>query len=128
MDDVFAVKVHQSFGDSFENLSQQGVVALADEVAQTAVRTVFEDDGEVLFFVEEKELSGFEDVGVIESDVKFGFLFGIVFVVLGDRDEFESVLVLVNGFDVVNFAKTALSEFAKDLVVMDLIWHHVIRK
>ena len=127
MDDVFAVKVHQSFGDSFENLFQQGVVALADEVAQTAVRTVLEDDGEVLFFVEEKELSGFEDVGVIQSDVKFGFLFGIVFVVLIDRDEFESVLVLVDGFDMVNFAETAFSEFTKDLVVVDLIWHHVIK-
>ncbi len=36
--------------------------------------------------------------------------------------------MLFDGFDVVNFAKTTLSEFAKDFVVMDLIWHHVMRK
>jgi hypothetical protein len=84
VDNVLAVKVRQSFSSSFEDFSQQGIVALADEVAQTSFRTVLQDDGEVLFFVEEKELSGFQDVGVIQGDVKFGFLFGIVFVVFGD--------------------------------------------
>ncbi len=96
MDDVFAMQVHKSFCDLFEYFSEGVIRTLANQVAQTSLWTVLQNDREVLFLVEEEELPCFQDVRMVQGDMHFCLFFGVIFVVFGDGDEFEGVLTFVN--------------------------------
>jgi hypothetical protein len=61
---------------------------------------------------------------MVQGDVKLSLLFGIIFVVFVDGDEFECKLVFVNRFDEKNFAESALSKLIEYFVIMNFVWHH----
>jgi hypothetical protein len=107
----------------FHDFSALIWVEFANEVGKTSVGTVLEDDDQELFLFVKEELSGFQDVGVIERDVHLGFFFSISFVFLGDGNNFEGVLVFVDGFDKVNFAKAPSADKFEDNVVIDFLKH-----
>jgi hypothetical protein len=101
----FVMEVHQAFSDLLHDFSALIWVKFANKVGKTSVGTVLEDDDQELFLFVKEELSGFQDVGVIKKDVHLGFFFSTSFVFLGDGNDFEGVLVFIDGFDKVNFTK-----------------------
>ena len=70
MDDIFVMQVNKSFCDFFEYFSDGFVRNFSNKVAQITIRTVLQNDYEVLLLVEEKELPCFEDVGMFQRDMK----------------------------------------------------------
>jgi hypothetical protein len=90
------MEVNKSFSDLSHDLFAFCLVQLSNEVAQITVWTVLENNNEVLFLFEEEELSGLHNVRMLECDVHLSFIFGIHFVFLGDRDDFECVLIFVD--------------------------------
>ena len=93
---LLIMEVKKSFGDLSHDFFGFFLVQLSNEVVQISIWAVFKDDDQVLFFSEEKEFSGLQNVGMLECDVHLSFSFGIGFVFLGDRDDFESVLIFVD--------------------------------
>lgn len=69
------MQISKSLCNTFEYFFERIILVFSNDTAQAAFRTVLQDDGEVFFFVEEKELSGFQDIWMIQGDVKLGFFF-----------------------------------------------------
>lgn len=64
---------------------------------------------------------------MVQGDVKLSLLFGIIFAVFVDGDEFECEVVFVDRFDEKNFAESTLSELIENFVVVDFVWHHYMK-
>ncbi len=124
MEGLFLImEVNKSFSDLRHDFFALFLVQLSHEVAQITVWTVLEDNDEVLFLFEEEELPGLQNVRMLECDVHFSFSFGFGLVLLGDRDDFECVVVLVDGFGEINFSEFSFSEKFEESVVVDLFEH-----
>ncbi len=61
---------------------------------------------------------------MVQGNVKLSLLFGIIFGVFVDGNEFECELVFVNRFDEKNFAEPAFSELIENFVIVNFVWHH----
>ena len=65
MSEIFAVSVSESLCDLFHELFALLLVAFADQFREVSIGTVLKNDYQVSFLFVGKELSGFEDVGVL---------------------------------------------------------------
>jgi hypothetical protein len=119
----FVMEVNQSLSDFFHEFSALIWFEFANEVGKASIGAVLEHNDQELFLFVKEELSGLEDVWMIERDVHLSFFFGISFVFLGDRDDFERVLVFVNGFNKVNFAETPFPQEFEENVVIHFLKH-----
>ena len=60
---------------------------------------------------------------MLKFDVHFSFSFGFGLVFLGDGDDFERVVVFVDGLGEMNLAELSFSEKFEESVVVDLFEH-----
>jgi uncharacterized membrane protein YjjP (DUF1212 family) len=76
-----------------------------------------------LFFFEEEELSGFDNVGVLKGDVHLSLFFCIIFLLFVDGDDFDCVQVFVDRFSEVDFSKITSSKKLDKRIIIDFLKH-----
>ena len=119
----FVMEVNNSLSDLFHDFSALLWVEFANKVLKTSIGAILEDDDQELFFFVEEEFTGFEDVWMLEWDIHLSLIFRIGFLLLGDRNDFERVLIFVNRFNKVDFTVATFPQRFEENVVMDFLKH-----
>jgi hypothetical protein len=92
-------------------------------ITKTPLRTVLQNDNQELFFIVKKELPGLQDFRMIKRNIQICLSLSIDFEILGDWNKFKGVILFVESFDSVYFAKTSFSEFVENFIVVDFSRH-----
>ncbi len=119
----FVMEVNDSFSDLFHDFPALFWVEFADKVRKGSIWTVLEDNDQELFFFVKEELTGFDNVGMLEWDIHLSLIFSTGFFFLCDRDFFKRELLIVDGFDKVDFTEASFPQSFEDSVIIDFLLH-----
>ena len=56
---------------------------------------------------------------MVQHDMQICLFFGVIFVVFGNGDEFESVVSLIDGLDFEDFVEASFSDFINYCIIVN---------